>query len=190
MGHKVPCKSGMLICHLVTSRAFIFLQREAVLSPCNVANAHLTAFIMCLCLLVTSRPMKFGMCPLVLQKLVLSVPFFHRWQGSWGADPRVLLKRGHKANASPGRQPEAPGRSWGFGHQQHPKPENRDSQHMQNQHRGSFPEEWRTPLQRPKFFRVRQRSGEGVVWRNGCPKGCFWRVRFFSAPLRFVLKNT
>ena len=21
--------------------------------------------------------------------------------------------------------------------------------------------------------------------RNGCPKGCFWRVRFFSAPLRF-----
>ena len=37
--------------------------------------------------------------------------------------------------------------------------------------------------------RVRQRSGEGVVRRNGCPKGCFWRVRFFSAPLRFVLKN-
>ena len=39
-------------------------------------------------------------------------------------------------------------------------------------------------------IRVRQRSGEGVVRRNGCPKGCFWRVRFFSAPLRFVLKNT
>ena len=35
------------------------------------------------------------------------------------------------------------------------------------------------------FFRARQRSGEGVVRRNGCPKGCFWRVRFFSAPLRF-----
>ena len=34
-------------------------------------------------------------------------------------------------------------------------------------------------------LRVRQRSGEGVVRRNGCPKGCFWRVRFFSAPLRF-----
>ena len=31
---------------------------------------------------------------------------------------------------------------------------------------------------------VRQRSGEGVLQRNGCPKGCFWRVRFFSAPLR------
>ena len=25
--------------------------------------------------------------------------------------------------------------------------------------------------------------------RNGCPKGCFWRVRFFSAPLRFILKH-
>ena len=38
-------------------------------------------------------------------------------------------------------------------------------------------------------IRVRQRSGEGVVRRNGCPKGCFWRVRFFSAPLRFALKK-
>ena len=33
----------------------------------------------------------------------------------------------------------------------------------------------------------RKRSGEGVVRRSGCPKGCFWRVRFFSAPLRFSL---
>ena len=32
-------------------------------------------------------------------------------------------------------------------------------------------------------------SGEGVVQRNGCPKGRFWRVRFFSAPLRFALKT-
>ena len=32
---------------------------------------------------------------------------------------------------------------------------------------------------------ARQRSGEGVVRRNGYPKGCFWRVRFFSAPSRF-----
>ena len=38
-------------------------------------------------------------------------------------------------------------------------------------------------------IRARQRSGEGVVRRNGCPKGCFWRVRFFSAPLRFSLKT-
>ena len=36
---------------------------------------------------------------------------------------------------------------------------------------------------------MRQRSGEGVVRRNGCPKGCFWRVRFFSARLRFSLKH-
>ena len=33
-------------------------------------------------------------------------------------------------------------------------------------------------------LRGRQRSAEGVVRRNGCPKGCFWRVRFFSLPLR------
>ena len=40
------------------------------------------------------------------------------------------------------------------------------------------------------LFRARQRSGEGVVRRNGCPKRCFWRVRFFSAPLRFLSYNT
>ena len=42
---------------------------------------------------------------------------------------------------------------------------------------------------RDPFIRARQRSGEGVVWRNGCPKGCFRRVRFFSAPSRFALKT-
>ena len=35
-------------------------------------------------------------------------------------------------------------------------------------------------------IRARQRSGEGVVRRNGCPKGVFWRVRFFSAPLKHL----
>ena len=35
------------------------------------------------------------------------------------------------------------------------------------------------------YIRVRQRSGEGVVRRNRCPKGCFCRVRCFSALLRF-----
>ena len=38
------------------------------------------------------------------------------------------------------------------------------------------------------YIRARQRSGKGVVWRNSCPKGCFWRVRFFFAPLR-VFQN-
>ena len=37
--------------------------------------------------------------------------------------------------------------------------------------------------------RARQSSGEGVARRNGRPKGCFWRVRFLSAPLRFALKT-
>ena len=31
----------------------------------------------------------------------------------------------------------------------------------------------------------RQRSREGVVRRNCRPNGCFWRVRFSSALLRF-----
>ena len=39
------------------------------------------------------------------------------------------------------------------------------------------------------LFRVRQKSGEAVVRRNSCPKECFWRVRFLSAPLRFTLKT-
>ena len=34
-----------------------------------------------------------------------------------------------------GAHSEAPGRSSGAGHQQHPKPENQDSEHMLNQHR-------------------------------------------------------
>ena len=37
-------------------------------------------------------------------------------------------------------------------------------------------------------IRVRRRSGEGVLQRSSRPKGCFWRVRFFSANLRFALK--
>ena len=39
------------------------------------------------------------------------------------------------------------------------------------------------------FIRTRQRSGEGVVQGNSRPKGCFWRVFFFSAPLRFALQT-
>ena len=37
--------------------------------------------------------------------------------------------------------------------------------------------------------RVRQRSKEGVVRGSGRPKGCFWRVRLFSAPVKFALKT-
>ena len=36
-------------------------------------------------------------------------------------------------------------------------------------------------------IRASQRSGEVVVRGNGCPKGCFWRVRFFSVPLEVAL---
>ena len=37
------------------------------------------------------------------------------------------------------------------------------------------------------LVRARQRSGEGVVRRNGCPKGCFWRVSFFSCSLKVFM---
>ena len=56
MGHKVPWKTGMLICHLVTSRPLIFTQKEAVLSPCNFATARLTASILHFYLPLTSQP--------------------------------------------------------------------------------------------------------------------------------------
>ena len=47
-----------------------------------------------------------------------------------------------KQNASAGEQSEAPRRRWKPGPEQHPGPENQDSQHMLNQPRESFPEIW------------------------------------------------
>ena len=44
---------------------------------------------------------------------------------------------------------------------------------------------WIFPVNSNQPKGARQRSGEGVVRRNGCSKGSFWRVLFFSAPLRF-----
>ena len=58
MGNKVPWKTGMLVYLPVTSRPLISLQKEAVLSPCNFATAHLTACILNFYLPWTSRPMK------------------------------------------------------------------------------------------------------------------------------------
>ena len=46
MGLKDPWKIGVLLCHLVTSRPLIFLQKEAVLSPCDFATTHSRAFIL------------------------------------------------------------------------------------------------------------------------------------------------
>ena len=58
MGNKVPWKTGTLIYLLVTSRPLISLQKEAVLSSCNFATAHLTACILIFHLPWTSRPVK------------------------------------------------------------------------------------------------------------------------------------
>ena len=57
-GKKVPCKIGVLIYLPVTSRPLISLQKEAFLSPCSFATAHLTACILDFYLPCTSRPMK------------------------------------------------------------------------------------------------------------------------------------
>ena len=45
-----------------------------------------------------------------------------------------------KQNASPGEQSEALRPRWKPGQEQNPGPENQDSQHMLEQHRGSSPE--------------------------------------------------
>ena len=55
------------------------------------------------------------------------------------ADPSNV-QRPVKQNASPGEQSEAPRRRWKPGQEQHPGPENQDSQHMLKQPRGYFPE--------------------------------------------------
>ena len=46
MGNKVPWKTGVLVYLPVTSRPLISLQKEAVLSPCNLVTTHLTACIL------------------------------------------------------------------------------------------------------------------------------------------------
>ena len=46
MGNKVPWTTGMLIYLPVTSRPLIFLQKEAIWSPCNFATTHLKACIL------------------------------------------------------------------------------------------------------------------------------------------------
>ena len=48
-------------------------------------------------------------------------------------------------SASPGEESEAPRRRWNPGQEQRPGPENRDSQHMLNQPRGSSPENAASP---------------------------------------------
>ena len=63
MGHKVPWEIGILICHPVTSRSLIFLQKGAVSSTCNFATTHLTACILNFHLPLTSRPMKWRTLP-------------------------------------------------------------------------------------------------------------------------------
>ena len=92
------------------------------------------------------EPPKIVLCPLVLQTFVLCASRFCAGGRELGA-----------------------ARSSGAAHQQHPKSENQDSQHMLNQPRGSFPEKrcrdrnfwrsyratlvWMTPTHKPHALR-------------------------------------
>ena len=81
--------------------------------------------------------------PLCYEKLVLRVLSLHAWQASWGQQIQEFAPRAMKQMPVQGHS-EAPGRSSGAGHQQHPKPEKQDNQHILNQPRGSFPDVFST----------------------------------------------
>ena len=81
--------------------------------------------------------LSFGVCPPVLQKLVLCVPFWYGWWGSCGQPIQANVQGPMKPNASPGAQSEAPRRRWRPGREQHSGQENQNSQHMLDQPRGS-----------------------------------------------------
>ena len=58
-------------------------------------------------------------------------PIFALVAGQLGAGrSKILLESGSEAHACAGPHCEAPGRSSGAGHEQHPKPENQDSQNL------------------------------------------------------------
>ena len=81
------------------------------------------------------------MCPLVLQKLVLRVPFSHRSWGIWAQQIQEFARKAMKTKMlvqvhnlrllDEARE---------VAHYQHLGPENQDSQHMLDQPRGSFPQ--------------------------------------------------
>ena len=86
------------------------------------------------------------------------------WHGELGpADPRICSK-GHEANSSPGTHSEAPGRSSGAGHQQHPKAENWDSRHMLHQLKGPLPEDFFVnPKRKSGIFPEYSKNVLGIV---------------------------
>ena len=65
-------------------------------------------------------------------------PVFARVVGSCGQQSQANVQGPMKQNARLGEQSEAPRRRWKPGQEQHPGPQNQDSQHMVNQPRGSF----------------------------------------------------
>ena len=87
-------------------------------------------------------PTKVGVCPRCAVKACAVRPVFCTCgrQGSRRQQIQAAAQAAIKQNASPETQSEAPRGRWKPGPEQHPGPENQDSQHMLNQPRGSFPE--------------------------------------------------
>ena len=75
-------------------------------------------------------------------KTCAACPVFARVVGELQAADPSNVQGPVKQNASPGEQSEAPRPRWKPGQEQHPGPENQDSQHMPEQPRGYFPELW------------------------------------------------
>ena len=71
--------------------------------------------------------------------------------GVGGQQIQASVQGPMKQNASPGEQPEAPRPRWKPGQEQHPGPENQDSQHMLEQPRGYFPETKLKPTKPPSI---------------------------------------
>ena len=180
----------MLICHPVTSRLLFFPQKEAVLSACIFATTHLTASILNSHLPLTSRPMKWR----TLSQRPSSRTKNRPKEEVFGTDiPRTSGGHSRGYSGSKLRSGDTAPRNSGktsllvrtsmTRRRGRPRPKE-VSKKLRSEKlcaKFSFPTSER--------FRARQRSGEGVVRGNGRPKGVFWRVRFFSAPVRFALKT-
>ena len=102
-----------------------------------------------------------------------------------------------KQNASTGAQCGAPRRRWKPGQGQHPRPRNQDSQHMLNQHRGSFPESKKTSIVTKKDASQLNSRGQIHCGKNGeCWGGTedqgSWKEkeRRMSLPLSIDYRNS
>ena len=80
--------------------------------------------------------------PLCCKNMCCASRFCTGGVGAAGSRSKQCPRARKRQNASPEEQPEAPRPRWKLGQQQNPGPENQDSQHMLEQPRWSFPENY------------------------------------------------